>query len=484
MTLRVLSVASEVFPLVKTGGLADVAGALPAALKPLGVEIATLLPGYPVVMARLRGPQPVHAWTDLFGGPARLIAGAEGGLDLFVLDAPHLYARAGNPYLGPDGRDWPDNAFRFAALSYVAAELGSGRAGAYVADIIHGHDWHAGLIPAYLKFGGAGRSPATVATIHNLAFQGLFAADLLQRLKLPPEAFRVEGVEYYGKIGFLKGALALADAITTVSPTYAREIQTPELGMGLDGVLRYRADRLTGIVNGIDAEIWNPATDPHLTARYAANTLQARDANKAAIRARFKLGDGNGPLVAVVSRLTAQKGIDLLLPLLPELVRQGCQFALLGSGEPAIEQGLLAAAGQYPKEIGVALGYDESLSHLLQGGADVILVPSRFEPCGLTQLYGLRYGTLPLVARTGGLADTVADGATGFQFSPVTGDALMATFRRALHVFAEPAAWQNMQREALAQDVSWARPAQDYARVYRALAGKEQAIPKAAASPV
>jgi starch synthase len=480
--IRVLSVASEAFPLVKTGGLADVVGALPAALSPLGVEVRTLVPGYPAVMRALgRRGGIVHAWPDLFGGPARLVGGEAGGLTLLALDAPHLFERPGNPYLDADGRDWPDNAARYAALAYAAAELGRGLVPDYAPDVIHAHDWQAGLVPAYLRYGPPVpvRRPATIVTVHNLAYQGQFAASLLQRLKLPAAAFTVEGVEYYGQIGFLKAGLALADHVTTVSPTYALEIQGSEMGMGLDGLLRHRADALSGIRNGIDLEIWNPATDPHLPARYGAGKLAARKANKAAIRQRFGLSsDAAGPLVCVVSRLTWQKGIDLLLDALPRLLEGDGQLAVLGAGDADLQAGLLAAQARHPGRVGVVVGYDEALSHLLQGGADAILVPSRFEPCGLTQLYGLRYGTVPIVARTGGLADTVIDAndaalaarvGTGFQFAPVTAEALGAALGRVLRCWRDPSAWRSLQKRGMAADVGWGIPAAQYAALYRSL---------------
>lgn len=486
--LRVLSVASEAFPLIKTGGLADVVGALPAALAPLGVEIRTMLPGYPAVMEALGTGTVVHRWRALFGGAASLVEAEAGSLKILALDAPHLYRRPGNPYTGADGKDWPDNAERFAALAFVAAEVGAGQFGGYAPDVVHAHDWQAALTPAYLRYGRAARAharlPATVITVHNLAFQGQFPATLLEKLQLPPRAFTMDGVEYYGQIGFLKGGLALADHITTVSPTYAVEIQGSEMGMGLDGLLRHRGDAVSGILNGIDAEIWNPATDPHLAARYDARKLDARKRNKAAVRERFGLAqDDEGPLITVVSRLAWQKGMDLLLAALPRLLGDGGQLALLGAGDATLQSEFTAAAQRYPGRVGVVLGYDEGLSHLLQGGADAILIPSRFEPCGLTQLYGLRYGTVPIVARVGGLADTIIDAndvalaagvATGFQFAPVTVDALAATLGRAVRCYREPATWRSLQKRGMATDVSWRRPAAQYAELYKSLAAKAQ----------
>ncbi|HVO01741.1 MAG TPA: glycogen synthase GlgA [Candidatus Cybelea sp.] len=479
--LRVLSVASEVFPLVKTGGLADVAGALPAALAPLGVAVRTMMPGYPAVMSAIEQGEDLHHWKDLFGGKARLIAGTAKGLDLLALDAPHLYDRPGNPYLDATGKDWPDNALRFAALSFAAADVGRGLIAGYQPDVIHAHDWQAGLVPVYLRYGHGKktRAPGTVVTVHNLAYQGQFPHATLEALKLPSESFTLEGVEYYGQVGFLKGALSLADRITTVSPTYAQEIQTREMGMGLDGLLRHRAQFLSGILNGIDTAVWNPAKDPLLSARYDGAKLGGRKANKAAIRERFNLAaESDGPLLTVISRLTWQKGIDLALAALPQLVAAGGQLALLGSGDAALQSELTAAAARHPGSVGIVLGYDEALSHLLQGGADAILIPSRFEPCGLTQLYGLRYGTVPIVAHTGGLADTVIDAneaalaagvATGFQFAPVTAEALDAALERVFRCYREPSVWKSLQKNGMASDVSWQRPAEHYAALFRSI---------------
>lgn len=478
--LKVLSVASEVYPLVKTGGLADVAGALPAALAPFEVAIRTLMPGYPSVMVALKDGATLHAWTDYFGGPAKLVAGRAGTLDLIALDAPHLFNRPGNPYLDITGKDWGDNALRFGALAFAAAEIGRGLVPSYRPDVVHAHDWQAALAPAYLRFGAdGGNKPGTVITVHNLAFQGQFPATLLEALRLPPNAFTIEGVEYYGQIGFLKAGLVLADRITTVSPTYALEIQGSDMGMGLDGVLRHRSNVLTGILNGIDDSVWDPATDPNLAVRYSVRKIEARDGNAAAIREKFGLeARDSAMLLALVGRLTWQKGIDVVLRAIPRLVGDGAQLALLGSGEAGLQAELVAAATRFKGQVGVILGYDEGLSHLLQGGADAILVPSRFEPCGLTQLYGLRYGTVPIVARTGGLADTIIDAndaalaaevATGFQFAPVTVEALIATLDRARKCFRAPGVWRSMQKRGMATDVSWRRPAAQYAALYRSL---------------
>jgi starch synthase len=475
--IAALSVVSEIYPLIKTGGLADVAGALPAALKPHDIAMRSLVPGYPAVIAGIEAAQFVHAFADLFGGPAQLLVARKGDLDLFVLDAPHLYDRTGSPY-SSNGRDWPDNAFRFAALAQVAAAIGLGLVPAFVPDIVHAHDWQAGLVPAYLRYSGK-PSPATVFTVHNLAFQGQFPIELLAELGLPPEALSVDGVEYYSSIGYLKAGLQLSDRITTVSPTYAHEIQETEAGMGLDGLLRTRATDLIGILNGIDEEVWNPATDSRIAATYDLTTIDARAINKQALQARLALHPEPDTLViGVISRLSWQKGLDLLIETLPELLAQGIQLVLLGSGDPQLEAKFRAAAQSNPGRIGVVIGYDENLAHLIQAGADALLVPSRFEPCGLTQLCALRYGAVPVVARVGGLADTVVEanqmainsgGATGVMFGPVTAEMLALALRKTRSLYADRPAWRNLQTNGMTTDVSWRHPAEDYAELYRSL---------------
>jgi starch synthase len=473
--MKVLSVASEFYPLVKTGGLADVAGALPGAMRPHGVEVVTLLPAYPAAKRAL--PDAKSVWTndDLFGGPASVLAGRTAGLDLMLLDAPHLFDRPGNPYLGPDGRDWPDNAFRFAALGWIAARIGLGDVASFVPDIVHGHDWQSGLAFAYLAFADRPR-PATVITIHNLAFQGLFPTHLREALRLPPQAFAAEGAEYYGQIGFLKAGLHFADHLTTVSPTYAREIQTPAGGCGLDGLLHARASVLSGILNGIDTGVWNPATDPSIAARFDVHSLAARRPNKRALQARFGLEqDENRLLFGLVSRLSMQKGIDLLADAMPALIAAGAQLAVLGSGDADLERRLVSAATVHPGRIGCIIGYDEDLAHRVQAGSDALLVPSRFEPCGLTQFCALRYGAVPVVARVGGLADSIigldpanaTDGrATGLQFAPVTQSAIEEALRRTAALWADQPRWQRVQRNGMTTDVSWTAAATRYAGLY------------------
>jgi starch synthase len=477
--LRVLSVASELFPLVKTGGLADVTGALPAALAGHGVEMRTLLPGYPAVLAGLDEARPLAELATPCGGPVRLVAGrGTDGTALLAIAAPALYDRPGNPYLGPDGQDWPDNHRRFATLAWIAAQLGRAGLDGWRPDIVHAHDWQAGLAPAYLALAGGPR-PATVLTVHNLAFQGLFPAATIAELDLPAEQFRVDGYESWGRVGFLKAGLYYADRLTTVSPTYAREIQSEAQGMGLHGLLQARRHDLVGITNGIDTKVWDPAHDPHLPAPYDARKLAGKARCKAALQERLGLAAAPRALLfGVVSRLTEQKGLDLVLAQLPALLARGGQLALLGSGQAWLEAGFAAAAQAHPGRVGIVLGYDEGLAHLIQGGADAILVPSRFEPCGLTQLCGLRYGTVPIVARVGGLADTVidaneaalADGvATGFQFAPVSVEGLAAALDRAFALWAEPRAWQAVQRRGMSRDVGWGPPAARYRALYESL---------------
>jgi starch synthase len=475
--MKVLAVASELYPLVKTGGLADVVGALPSALAPYGVTVLTLVPGYPAVMAALEHIDVLASGLLLFGGEARILSGLAQGLEIFVLDAPHLFNRPGSLYLGSDGLDWPDNAQRYAALSQIGARLARGEFGGGAFDIVHLHDWQAGLTAAYLRYQGG---PPSVMTIHNLAFQGHFALPLFATLGLPPEAYAISGVEYYGGVGFLKAGIALSNAITTVSPTYAREIQTIADGMGLDGLLRERSNNVFGILNGIDTDVWNPAKDTAIAAKYSVNDIDKRGANKRAVEVRFALETDDSLLYCIISRLTDQKGIDLVANATDALVATGARLAVLGSGDSGLQNRLLAAAAKHPGRIGVVIGYDESLSHQLQAGADAILIPSRFEPCGLTQLYGLRYGCVPVVARVGGLADTVVDAndaaiaagsATGVQFWPTEQAAFDYALQRTSVLYANRSSWRAMQERGMKSDVSWSRSGQRYAELFKSLVG-------------
>ncbi len=481
--MRVLAVASEIYPLVKTGGLADVVGALPPALRRLGVRVRTLVPGYPAVLAALPEAREVAVLPRLFGGDARILAGRACGLDLFALDAPHLFARDGGPYADAAGTDWPDNAQRFAALCRGAAAVALGALEDWRPDVVHAHDWQAGLVGAYVS--SPKKRPPVVFTVHNLAFQGKFDAAVFAELGLPQGSFNVDGVEYYGGVGYLKAGLQYADRITTVSPTYATEITTPAWGMGLEGLLQRRSGVLSGILNGVDDGVWNPATDERIAATYDRATVAQRMPNKAALQERLGLdGDPAALLIGVVSRLTWQKGIDVLLDGVDGIVRRGAQLAVLGAGDAEFERRLRAAAAAHPGRIGCAFGYDEGLAHLIQAGADALLVPSRFEPCGLTQLYALRYGAVPVVARVGGLADTVVDAnemalaagvATGVQFYPVDAHMLDAAVGRAAALFADPRAWARLQANGMRADVSWRRPARRYASLYgEALASRAE----------
>jgi starch synthase len=473
--MKVLAAASEIFPLVKTGGLADVMGALPAALAKHGVEMRTLVPGYPAIMAALGAAEAVYAIPSLHGGAARVLAGQAAGLDLFVLDAPHLFDRPGNPYMGPDRRDWPDNPQRFAGLARVAADIGLGAIPGWVPGAVHCHDWPTGLAPAYLAFAGGAR-PRTVMTIHNLAFTGQVPLSLWRELGLPPESLGVDGVEFYQSIGFMKAGLFYADAITTVSPTYAEEIQTPAFGCGFDGLLRSRGGDLHGILNGLDEAVWDPWTDPHLPARFRRGHLRNRPKTRAALAARFGLDPAPGRLLAgVVSRLTGQKGMDMVLDALPGFLAQGGQFVVLGTGDAEFEAGFQAAAAAHPGQVAVLIGYDEALAHQVMAGSDAILVPSRFEPCGLTQMAAMRYGAVPVVTRVGGLADTVvdanegarrADAATGIVTDP-TPEGLARGLRRTMALWADRPGWTAVQRAGMATDWGWDASAARYAAVLR-----------------
>ena len=480
--IEVLSVASELYPLIKTGGLADVAGALPGALGETGVTMRTLVPGYPAVTSKMKGGRVVREIDDLFGVPAKLIAGRVAGLDLIVIDAPQLYDRPGNPYLNPEGWDWPDNWKRFAALSWVAGELGMGMVDGYQPQVIHAHDWQAGLAPAYIKFGPTDRVK-TVMTVHNMAFKGFFGAEIFGQLRLPPHAFGLAGVEYFGGISYLKSGLECADFVTTVSPNYADEIRTPAFGMGLEGLLDGRADTVSGILNGIDIHAWDPATDKALAQNFTSNTIHLRRINKQAVAEKFGLDGIDGPLFCVVRRLTDQKGMELLLQAVDGLVDRGARRVVLGSGEAYLEDGFRHYWAKHPGRVGIITGYNEDLSHLMQGGCDAILIPSRFEPCGLTQLYGLRYGCVPVVSRIGGLADTVIDAnpaaiaaevATGLQFEAGNTHALYEAIRKAVRLYHDDKLWKKMQRRGMKSDVSWETSAARYADLYANLTGLQR----------
>ncbi len=476
--IQVLAVASEIVPLIKTGGLADVAGALPPAIAAAGAKTTTMVPGYPAVMQALTGAVAVHTFADLFGGPARVVRGNAGSLDIIALDAPHLFARAGNPYLGADGREWADNGIRFAGLGAAAAAIAAGLVPGMEFDILHAHDWQAAMAVVYLHFHDGPR-PGSVLTVHNLAFQGRYPASLFPRLGLPDTAFALNGLEYHGDVGFLKGGLSFAGRITTVSPTYAREIAGIDNGMGLDGLLRHRAGVVSGILNGIDDTLWNPATDSLIPAQYGRGRTGKRPVNKAALQQRMGLEPNpDALLIGVVSRLTSQKGLDLLVDQIDSMVAAGMQLAVLGAGDPDLEQAFLAAAEWHLGSVGCIVGYDEPVAHLMQAGSDALLVPSRFEPCGLTQLYALRYGAIPVVSRVGGLSDSVIDAneaalvagvATGIQFWPATADGLGTALHRLRTLWQDRPVWDRVQRNGMAADVSWRGSASRYVALYRSL---------------
>jgi starch synthase len=482
--MQVLSVAAEAFPLVKTGGLGDVVGALPGALADHGVTVTTLLPGYPVVLDYIGDAPFVHHYENLMGAEARILASHINGHPLLVLDAPALFSRDGGIYGDRAGTDWPDSWRRFAALGRAAADLASGTIPNWKFDLLHAHDWHAGLAPAYLRYApGPGPAAPSVMTIHNIAFQGRCDVSVFPFLGFPPSAYSINGVEYYGGVGFLKAGLASARAITTVSPGYALEIQKPAFGMGLEGLIRSRGADLSGILNGIDPQVWNPQTDPALAARYGSDSLAGRRINKRAIESGFGLTPDEGPLFTVISRLSGQKGMDVLSDQIDTLVSLGARLALLGTGEAALEAKFRAAAARHPGKVAVAIGYDEKLSHLLQGGADAILIPSRFEPCGLTQLYGLAYGCVPVAARTGGLGDTIIDAneaalaqrvATGILFDDVTNDSLVHALQRTVSLYGRSDAWSGIQAQGMRADFSWRQSGARYAELYARIAGSDR----------
>lgn len=474
---RVLSVASECAPLVKTGGLADVVGALPAALEPLGWRSRILMPAYPGLLEKVGRTRRIWRDDNLFGGPASVRSCQYEGLDLLLLDAPHLYDRPGGPYV-VDGHDHHDNHIRFAALSWVASRIAmEGTSDRWKPDVVHAHDWQAGLVPSYLKYAGA--TTPTLLTIHNIAFQGIFGPDQLDAVSLPTWDFHPDALEYHGLVSTLKAGLTHASRVSTVSPSYAQELTREEFGFGLEGVVRMRRDRgeLHGILNGIDTEVWNPATDPEIT-NYSAADPRAKAANRQALLEEFSLDEPVGPLAVVVTRLTHQKGVDLLLEKLPTFIESGGAVVVLGSGDPGYEYALGELAARYPQSMGLRIGYDEQLSHRLYAGADLVLVPSRFEPCGLTQLIGLRYGAIPLVAATGGLRDTVVDAtpenladgtATGFTFSDIDAGGLGFALGRSIDLYADHSAWEKLRSQSLHAPVDWGTSAEVYSQLFAEL---------------
>ncbi|GBQ09973.1 glycogen synthase GlgA [Swaminathania salitolerans] len=488
--LHLLSVAAEMFPFVKTGGLGDVAASLPNALRHHGVRTRTLLPGYPAVLSAMTDRTEAHVFEDMLGYRVTLWEGIAQGHHLYAIEVPELYERAGGPYLGPDGRDWPDNDMRFAVLSRVAACiaqgcLARGSTAGWRPDAVMTHDWQAGLVAAYLHYDdnpGDRPAPPVAHVIHNMAFQGLFPREILSRIGLPDRAFTMEGVEYYGKIGYMKAALQLADRLITVSPTYAEEIQTPENGMGLEGLLQARSSVLTGILNGIDIQDWNPMTDRAVIFPYPIGDIAGRRANKRVFQAEFGLPQtADTMLLGIVSRLTRQKGVDLLADIAPRLFQSNIQLAVVGVGDADIMQRLRGLQLAYPRNLVCHLRYDETLGHRLHSAVDASLIPSRFEPCGLTQLHALRYGSVPIAARVGGLTDTIVHAntaaieegvANGVLFSPTEGDALYRAIRQAQRLFQQRSVWARLQRNGSLHDVSWHGKAGHYARLLYRMAGR------------
>lgn len=482
--MRVLQVCAEMFPLLKTGGLADVSGALPGALMALPsndgseappCDVRVLLPGFEAILAGLSEVAVVAELPPHFGAEGlRLLHGQTAqGVSVYAIDAPSLYLRAGGPYAGVDQQPFGDNHRRFALLGWMAARLADGLDPAWRPAVVHAHDWHAALAPAYVRAHGA--PVGTVFTVHNLAYQGCFAGHHFGELELPGEMFGMHGMEYHGQVSFMKAGLYFADRLTTVSPTYAREITGPEQGCGLDGLLRDRLPSLSGILNGVDDAVWNPANDTLLPANYRLGNLKGKAECKRVLRAELGLDENaEGPLFCVVSRITEQKGLHLVLQVVEDIVARGGQFALIGSGDSGMEAAFLGLAQAHPSAVSVRIGYDEAYAHRLIAGSDVILVPSRFEPCGLTQLYGLKYGSLPLVRRVGGLADTVVDttletldeNATGFAFDAFDAPALRGALHRAWALWRRPAEWKRVQKRGMQQAFGWSEAAQRYLALY------------------
>ena len=477
--MKVLHVGAEVFPLVKTGGLADVLGALPQALIGQGADVRLLLPGLPAIADAVLHQKIVCQIGPCFGAARvtlRLGQMPYSKVPVYVVDAPLLFRRPGSPYQASDGREWPDNVQRFALLGWVGAQLAAGALDpGWQPEVLHAHDWHAAMACAYV----AAHPPAnvgTVFTVHNLAYQGLFPSGDFSLLGLSSRFMSSTGLEYHQQLSFMKAGLKFADRITTVSPTYAREIATHEFGFGLDGVIRGRGGDVSGVLNGVDGAVWDPSVDVGITARYSPSKLDGKARCKAALQAELGLNPrAEAPVFGVVSRLTSQKGLDLVLGALPGLLKRGGQLALQGAGDTALEAAFVAVARANPGEVSVRIGYDEAFAHRLIAGADAILVPSRFEPCGLTQLYGLRYGTVPVVRRVGGLADTVVDAgddalasdhATGFAFDAATPTALDGAIQRAITAHADPQRWQRLMLRGMAQDFSWRGAAQKYIALY------------------
>ena len=467
---------------MKTGGLGDVAAALPVALRRIGVDARVILPGYRPVLAALGDSRDVAKIDAIAQLPAARLLEAElpGAVPAWIVDCPSLYDRDGGPYQDASGAEWNDNPLRFGLISRCAALLASRNSPlAWRPQIVHANDWQTGLAPAYVALAGEPVA-RSVMTIHNLAFPGIFAPHWVADLALPAASFTVEGVEYHGRLSFLKAGLFYADATTTVSPTYADEIQREPMGMGLHGLLAARRGRLVGILNGIDAMTWNPASDPLIAERYDATRLDRKAVNKRALQVRLGLDPrADVPLLGSVTRLTAQKGIDLLLDVANDVLALPAQIVIVATGDRALEQRLRALTAASPKRIASFIGFDETLAHLVEAGADAFVMPSRFEPCGLNQMYSQRYGTPPIVHSTGGLADSVVDcashtlsdgTATGFKFHEPTSIALMSAIERCVAAYRDAKVWRSLQRNGMARDFSWTAAAREYAKIYARLA--------------
>jgi starch synthase len=480
--MRVLFVSSEIYPLAKTGGLADVSAALPRALAALGVDVRLVLPGYPAALRQAANKTIEAELPGASGeGMTRLIAARmpDSGLAVHIVDCPALFQREGTLYQDQDGRDWPDNAQRFAHFSRVAAGIATGELTAdWRADVVHANDWHTGLMPVLLG-DDAERRPRMLFTIHNLAFQGLFSPSIVGALGLPENLLTPDGAEFHGRVSFLKAGIRFSDRLTTVSPTYAREILTAEHGCGLDGLLRERAGDLTGILNGVDYAVWGPAADRDLPARFCPDDVSGKALCKAEAQRELGLAvDAEVPLIIWISRITDQKMADIALEVLPDVLERNAQVAILGQGDIHLENGFRELAGRYPGRLAVRIAYEEPLAHRLYAGGDLLLHPARFEPCGLTPLYALRYGTIPIVRTVGGLADTIVDvndetirceTGTGFAFEQPDGRAMLDCIDRALAAFRRPVPWRKIVRRAMTRDFSWEASARRYLAIYREL---------------
>ncbi len=481
--LRVLFATSEAHPLIKTGGLADVSGALPKALTQINngktsVDIKILIPGYTAVLARIRQTDPI-ATIGVLGHTCKLLLGKmpDSGLDVIIVQNTALFERAGGPYSDENGLDWPDNALRFAVLSRIASMLCSKHSPLknWQPDLIHCNDWQTALAPAYMKLVDKSTTKS-ILSLHNMAFQGCFDASWVSKLELPSAGFHMNGFEYHGQLSFLKAGIFYADQLCTVSPTYAEEIQTESFGFGLQGILKMRSHELTGILNGIDIEDWNPAKDAHLIKNYSNSRITGKQVVKHALQQKLGLQiDANAPLLGIVSRLTYQKGLDLLPEIMPKLIEQGCQFAILGSGEKMLEANFKILAAHNPRQVAVNTGYNEQLSHNIMAGSDMFIMPSRFEPCGLNQLYGLAYGTPPIVSHTGGLADSVCDTnelslkdntATGFVLKNVNHWSLLVTIERAMNYWKDKKTWRQIQSNGMKRNIGWDVSAIKYLDLY------------------